>query len=369
MAKRNRGRADDAMFGNLSDAPTLSETDDSIFGTGQSLSGKYLKAAPTDIFKIYPDVTQPRRAIPFRVRGNWMPTPDELPEFLHKWVRECEIEPSDYLSPNEAFERPTLGADQPDKQGLVDLLDLASSIKHDELLNPITVTQEDGYYRIETGERRWVAYHLLHQFDDKPDKWRNIPARVVESFSVWRQAAENATRNDLNAVGLARQLATLLMTIYHEERDTKFQSIRTFDHEREFYAQVADGEAFRIPQGYGERLLAVMGLKNTTQLRQYRAILRVSNAYWEVADDNNYPEGLIRKHMEGESSKPTSKPKKRRDAFGLKDFKKHSGNLEKYLNRLQSKGVLSANDQANLQDSLNALRGWLDETEQLVDSQ
>lgn len=369
MAKRNRGRADDTMFGNLSDAPTLSETDDSIFGTGQSLSGKYLRAVPTDIFKIYPDVTQPRRAIPFRVRGDWMPNPAELPQFLHQWVSECEINPSDYLYPEATFERPSFGADETDKTSLVNLLDLAASIKHDELLNPITVTQEDDRYRIETGERRWVAYHLLHQFDNTPDKWRNIPARVVDNFSVWRQAAENATRDDLNAVGMARQLATLLMTIYRDEKGAEFYALDAFDHEREFYAQVADGEAYRIPQGYGERLLAVMGLKNTTQLRQYRAILRVSNIYWEEADDNNYAEGLIRKYMEGETSKSAKKPKKRRDAFGFKQFKKHSSTVEKVLGRLQSKGSLSASEQSRLQESMDAIRAWLDDTEQLVESQ
>jgi len=368
MAKRDRGRSSNT-FGDLSntpplsDSPDLADTANAIFGTEQKMGGKYLKAAPTDIFNIFPDFTQPRRAIPFSVRGDWVLNPKELPQFLQSWVNDSGVDVDHYLKPaNVQVDRVVY--DDAERATLVDLLDLASSIKHNELLNPISVTREDGYFRIETGERRWLAYHILACFDDA-DRWGNIPARVVDSFNVWRQAAENGARDDLNAVGMARQLASLYMTIFGEERGLEFEPMDAFGHEREFYAQVADGEQYTLPRGYSERVLAVMGLKNPVQLRQYRAILRVSNAYWEEADDNNYPEGVIRKEVEpkGDSS---AKPKKRRDAFGFKAFKKHTGNMESLLGRLQTKGKLSTSDEKRLRDSMDSIREWLDDTEQLI---
>ena len=79
--------------------------------------------------------------------------------------------------------------------------------------------------------------------------------------------------------------------------------------EREYYAQVADGHEFRVPRGEGERLMNAMGLKSPTQLRQYRALLRLDDAHWQEADDGNLGEGEIRRLQSGESSR--SAPERR----------------------------------------------------------
>jgi hypothetical protein len=78
----------------------------------------------------------------------------------------------------------------PALQALIELAALAASIRRDGLTNPITVINlGNKRYQLETGERRWLAYHLLYQM--LPDaKWRHIPARVMSELDVWRQAAE-----------------------------------------------------------------------------------------------------------------------------------------------------------------------------------
>ena len=104
MSRRNRGRADQDMFTSLQQGQTLSDTADAIFG--KSTGGKYLKATPIDIFKIYPDPAQPRRAIPLAVRGNWQTTPDEITTFLEHWATTTEIDIPLCLSFDPDYDRP-----------------------------------------------------------------------------------------------------------------------------------------------------------------------------------------------------------------------------------------------------------------------
>jgi hypothetical protein len=132
-----------------------------------------------------------------------------------------------------------------------------------------------------------------------PDEnFKTIPANIQDSVDVWRQASENNVREDLNAVGKARQLALLLMHLIFEHNQTEFRPINAFDHELDFYAQVADGNAYRVPQGTYERLLTGTGLKNNSQVRRYRAILTLDRSTWDRADDEDWTEGKIRKHLE-----------------------------------------------------------------------
>jgi hypothetical protein len=177
---------------------------------------------------------------------------------------------------------------------LLELVDLAASIRRDGLTNPVTVAQTGDHYQLETGERRWLAYHLLHWFfEDERDKWAKIPARIVEHVDVWRQATENTARANLNAIGRARQFAILLMDLLAQS-GAEFRPFEAFEQEQDFYAQVADGDVWRVPRGKGELLLNAMGLKHVGQLRHYRALLRLPNEVWREADDTNLTEGEIR---------------------------------------------------------------------------
>src|SRR5690606_34285023 len=96
---------------------------------------------------------------------------------------------------------------------LLALADLAGNIRRNGLMNPISVVRVGERYQIETGERGWLAHHLLRLLTGD-DNWQYVAARVVERSSVWRQAGENSARADLNAISKARQFALLLMDLY-----------------------------------------------------------------------------------------------------------------------------------------------------------
>lgn len=269
----------------------LDDLSTAMMGDIKRSAGERITAAGISIYTIVPDATQPRRALPTEVRKKWDGDPTSVPALFMEWVRRTrEYAPLVVAILNgEETERPE---EVPAHVGaLLEIADLAASIRRDGLTNPITVVAHHDGYIIETGERRWLAYHLLVAHTGE-DRWTKIPARVVEQFNRWRQAAENNTRQDLNAIGKARQLAVLLMELLQHTHE--FKSLDAFEHEQGFYAQVADGEMFRTPRGKGELLLNATGLKNAIQLRQYRALLRLPHDVWEQADDGNWTEYYIR---------------------------------------------------------------------------
>jgi hypothetical protein len=256
--------------------------------------GRPEKIQQIGIFEIYPDLTQPRRALPSVIRAMWDGQPVNLPQVIGDWlaiIRDWRNLVMAVLD-GEDVERPE---EMPvEVAALVDLATLAASIRQDGLMNPISLVRFDGGHLIEAGERRWLAFHLLHAITGD-SRWQVIPARIVPELNRWRQAAENNTRSDLNAIGKARQFAVLLMDLLGWEN---FIPLEEFDDERDFYAQVADGEVYRIPRGTGERLVNALGLKNGRQLRDLRGLLRLSADKWRQADDENWAEWRVRSEME-----------------------------------------------------------------------
>ena len=93
-------------------------------------------------------------------------------------------------------------------------------------------------------------------------------------------------------ISRARQLSLLLMDLHGWQN---FSTLDACDNEQAFYAQVADGSTWRIPRGQGERLLNAMGLSDASQLRQYRALLRLPGELWRKGDDEDLSEGELRK--------------------------------------------------------------------------
>ncbi len=106
------------------------------------------------------------------------------------------------------------GQPGPEESMLRSIVATAATIRHGGQVSPITVVEMDGgsYYRIETGERRYWAYHWLNTWIG--DEFDQIQCIVVERSSPWRQAAENTSREGLSAMAMARQLATLLLDLY-----------------------------------------------------------------------------------------------------------------------------------------------------------
>jgi hypothetical protein len=292
-------------------APTMQEADSDLYRTSKfdQLDAQKITATLVSIFQIYPDVTQPRRAMPSLVRAHWDGNAESIGNLLDWWAQIVNEERAqnrvaevfDVLDLITATSKPETPDDELVSVGYLEaayleIIQLAASIRRDGLTNPITIMRTNTpLFRLETGERRWLAYHLLNALFPDDEKWKAIPARKVESFNVWRQASENAARQDLNAIGKARQYAMLVMDLLSKERGLKFRAFNQFNNEREYYAQVANGADYDTPKGKAELLVSAMGLKNKVQLRQLRRLLRLPDDVWRLADDYNLQEGVLRR--------------------------------------------------------------------------
>ncbi len=270
------------------------------------------------IHDIQPNVMQPRHSVPHDLTDIYPLTPDNIVDIFERWIIEVQLEKSqnDFDIGNYLLGETTERGDRAEKDegdgagiglaasskedALMKIVDLAASIRRDSLSNPVSLVHHGDRYEIETGERRWLAYHMLYwRFGDgdaRPDgsvvNWSRIPARLVNRVDVWRQASENNARDNLNAISRARQLAVLLMDLHGWQN---FSSYNECENEQAFYAQVADGARWRIPRGQGERLLNAMGMSDASQLRQYRSLLRLPEELWRKGDDENLSEGELRK--------------------------------------------------------------------------
>lgn len=288
---------------------TTIQADAAIFGQIASIDASKQVANPVKIMEIYPDHTQPRRAVPSAVRAHWDGQPQSITQVFAAWLEHINEErariqpqaapfdPAPFLYLQETEDR--LDPCGPLEAAFLKLIELAASIRRDGLTNPITVVRQGPHFRLETGERRWLAYHLLYAWFDGHDgrpneraQWSKIPARQVEKLDVWRQASENNARHNLNAIGRARQFAVLLMDLHGMDN---FKPFDAFEIEQDYYAQVADGDVWRIPRGKAELLLTGVGLKHVDQLRQIRRLLRLPNDLWVHADDHNLSENELRK--------------------------------------------------------------------------
>ncbi|MEP6986901.1 MAG: ParB N-terminal domain-containing protein, partial [Chloroflexota bacterium] len=305
MSNRRRDRQESNVF-DSSGIVTSEMTDSAIFGGIADVDSGRQVAKPVSIFDIFPDPLQPRRAIPSPVRAYWDGRPSTTHTLFNAWFRmaveergaDFKIEP--FLVGLEEVPRPEKMG--PIDAALIDLLEMAANIRSNGLTNPITVANTGTSYRLETGERRWLAYHILNTyFEDEQEKWSRIPARVVDGFSVWRQASENNARANLNAISKARQLAILLMDIYQRRSGEKFKSYEEIvgqgDCDRAFYAQVADGTVYPTPQGMGEAVMTAGGFKTSSMMREHRSLLDLPDEVWRVADDLNWTQGRIRQLM------------------------------------------------------------------------
>ncbi|MEO8608882.1 MAG: ParB N-terminal domain-containing protein [Chloroflexota bacterium] len=295
-------RAADAIFGAPATPPAPPSSPNVI-------------ARPVSIFEIVPDAKQPRRQIPSTVRQHWNGDTQTLSDMFVAWVELFAEESGRTFDDIETFINQVLAgeevspaevytgevADSKRNWGVIGgslmaVVNLAAEIRRDGLTNPITVVRVGNQFLIETGERRWLAFHLLHIFlGVSSNAWTTIPAREVKESSVWRQASENTAREQLNAISMARQLAILLMDLISDEDFLTFDEVvEGFPCDRAYYAQVSDGNRYRIPRGKGEQLVNAMGVKNPEMLRRYRDLLRLPDEIWMLADDLDWEEGFIR---------------------------------------------------------------------------
>lgn len=317
------------------------------------------------IHEVYPNPIQPRYSIPHDLTDIFALQPANVVDILERWILEIQLEPGkqafdivNYLRGQatdrgalaETDESPAADDDLPTSTkyaALMKLIDLAASIRRDGLSNPISLVHHGDRYEIETGERRWLAYHILYwKFGDGDKRadgsivnWSRIPARIVNRVDVWRQASENNARDNLNAISRARQLSLLLMDLHGWQN---FAALADCESEQAFYAQVADGGAWRIPRGQGERLLNAMGLSTASQLRQYRALLRLPADLWRRGDDEDLTEGELRKIKAALDSvtrvTAARRKKRRKDALArlAADASQWRNRLRKEINAVDS---------------------------------
>lgn len=308
MSSRRFDEGDDPFAGG-----TPADVDAQIYG-GESLTeldtGRMV-GQPINIMDIWPDMKQPRRAIPLVVRGQWDGNPELAAAVLSDWHQLAEHDLSDMIEVRyllRGLDKEYTREDEAAAMGFVDLVGLAGSILHEGLNHPISVVRQGSRYVIESGERRWLAYHLLRVYEDA-DKYATIPAHVKTKADAWAQAAENGARKSLNAIGMARQLALLIMDMYEGEDGLPFGE---FDHvvlpgecDRKFYAQVADGKLWPVKRGMGTRVLHVTGLKSAAQVSQYRRLLSIPDRLWMEADENDWPEFVIRENVSEPKPRPS----------------------------------------------------------------
>ncbi|MDX1991437.1 MAG: ParB N-terminal domain-containing protein [bacterium] len=290
---------------------SMKDADAALFGDLAKLDTGRQTVRPIPINEIYPDIKQARRVVPTILREVWNSDPRTVTDMFNQWLDHIDAERtqagaprfelSDYLwsesvekrarseqdLENEAF-RPG-----PMESAFLKIVELAVSIRRDGLTNPVTVEQIGARrYRLETGERRWLAFHMLLSFfnldtglPDERKRWERIPAIVVQELNVWRQASENTARADLNAIGKARQFAILMMDLLKTEGASfkNYEDLVPTGHcDRQYYAQVID---YRVPSGKGEMLANAMGALHRSVFTRCRTLLGLPDPVWDIADN------------------------------------------------------------------------------------
>lgn len=162
---------------------------------------------------------------------------------------------------------------QPRKRFDQEALDeLASSIKEYGLIQPIVVTQKDGYYSIIAGERRWRASKIAGLVEI-PAIIREDNEKVNSEISL----IENMQREDLNPVEKAMGIKTLIDNygMTQEEiakklgkgRSTISNCIRVLNLEPRVLEMAKEG---KLTEGHCKALLAI-----TEPERQYQTAMQL----------------------------------------------------------------------------------------------
>lgn len=163
--------------------------------------------------------------------------------------------------------------DQPRKRFDQEALEeLAQSIQEYGLIQPIVVTQKDGYYSIIAGERRWRASKLAG-LKEIPAIIREDNEKVNSEISL----IENMQREDLNPVEKAIGIKTLMDTYGMSQevvaqklgkgRSTVANWIRVLNLEPRVLEMAKEG---KISEGHCKALLAI-----TDPEKQYQTAIQM----------------------------------------------------------------------------------------------
>ena len=152
------------------------------------------------------------------------------------------------------------------------LEELAQSIKEYGIIQPIVVTQKDGYYSIIAGERRWRASKIAG-LKEIPAIIREDNEKINSEISL----IENMQREDLNPVEKAAGIKTLINAygLSQEEvakklgksRSTIANWVRVLNLEPRVLEMAKEG---KITEGHCKALLAI-----TEPEKQYQAAIQM----------------------------------------------------------------------------------------------
>ena len=202
--------------------------------------------------QVHPDPTQPRRLLP--------------PDLAQSLV--TGVSPREVLSQL----RSRAERDKWMRERLAELDALAGSIAIDGLMQPIRVIPDgDDRYRIEEGERRWWAHHILVQ--QGKEQFQSIAAMLVEkegasSGLLRRRVAENVQRSGFTAIELAKAMASRIQEILTAEPGIK--------------------------RSEAERRVGSENNMTDRRVRQYVALLTLSPEAQELAQQARLTESSLR---------------------------------------------------------------------------
>ena len=352
---------------------------DVFLGVGSALEAEPVQPAGIPILDIMPDPVQPRRAMPPNLRSAWL-NGEAAEAVLDRWETKAHAAAIDAGMPlrwkhiiDQEDDPTPLNEGGPDREGRplpgvaarwLELARLAGSIHQAGLEQPVTVYADPrGGYRLIVGERRLLAFHLLSKMGY--EGYTHIPAIKRDEAGIWQQAFENGARANLNAVSKSRQLALLLMAL----NDGQAKSYRgTGQPGRAWYAQAAE---MRVPYGRAEAVVTVLGLKNPRQLRRYRALLTLPEEVWNLADENDWAEGKLRKMVQAANDDPVQLVRIARIEAGL-EHPPHqtrdtlSRSVERVINRLDTLNKIEAHDDWTFQQR-ELVRKKIEETKRRLD--
>ncbi|GAB4575819.1 MAG: hypothetical protein Kow0077_29200 [Anaerolineae bacterium] len=352
---------------------------DALLGVGARLEAEPTEPVGVPIRDIMPDPLQPRRVMPNHLREAWL-NGMPMEEVLHQWevaahtaainagvpLRWKHIidQEDDLTALNESgpdHKEPPL---PPVAEHWLDLVRLAGSIHQVGLEQPVTIYPDDGGgYRLIVGERRLLAFYLLDV--QGFEGYTHIPAIKRPERHVWRQAFENGARQDLNAIGKARQLALLLMAL----NDGAWKPFRGKGQPgRAWYAQAAD---LRVPYGRAEAVTTVLGLKNPRHLRRYRALLTLPEEVWQLADEHDWTEGKLRSMVQAANNDPDQLVRIARIEAGLEVPPRAkrdplTRSVERVIHRLEEVKAIEPNEDWTFQQR-EAVRRKIKEARQRLD--
>jgi hypothetical protein len=180
----------------------------------------------------------------------------------------------------------------PIERDLHDLANLALTMRSDGQVNPLTIVDcSEGVmpsYRIETGERRYWANYINMEFIASYQGDGTVPCIILPpgEASVFRQAKENTSRAGLNAIGMARQVALLILAVHDIH-----PPLGPVDHD--FYRQALELDLRGKPEYTGDILNAIGGITRQ-RMSQYKLLLSLSDESIELADQHSMDEGKLR---------------------------------------------------------------------------